>query len=43
VLRACETGMRAQLGPGRVTPEKAVAALARTPADTLFRRGFRGA
>jgi hypothetical protein len=42
VLRACEAGVRAQLGTGPVTPEKALAVLVRTPADALFRRGFRG-
>jgi hypothetical protein len=41
VLKACEAGMRAQLGPGRVTAEQALGVLVGTPADTLFRRGFR--
>jgi hypothetical protein len=41
VLRTCEAGMRATLATDRITPEEALAALRRTPADTLFRRGFR--
>jgi Family of unknown function (DUF6178) len=42
VLRTCEAGMRAELAAaGRVTPEQALAVLVRTPADALFRRGFR--
>ena len=41
VLRTCEAGMRTQLAPGRLTPEQALTVLMRTPADTLFRRGFR--
>jgi Family of unknown function (DUF6178) len=41
VLETCEAGMRTQVGAGPVTPEQAVAVLARTPADALFRRGFR--
>ena len=41
VLETCEAGMRTQVGAGRVTPEQALAVLARTPADALFRRGFR--
>jgi hypothetical protein len=41
VLETCEAGMRAQLGAGRSTPDQALAVLARTPADALFRRGFR--
>ena len=41
VLRTCEAGMRAQLAAGGANPEQALALLARTPADTLFRRGFR--
>jgi hypothetical protein len=40
VLRTCDAGMRAQLPPGRVTPEQALALLVQTPADALFRRGF---
>jgi len=43
VLKTCEAGMRAQLGAARPTPEQALAALAQTPADALFRRGFRAA
>ncbi|HEY7371092.1 MAG TPA: DUF6178 family protein [Polyangia bacterium] len=42
VLRTCEAGMRAQLAPAPATPEQALAALAQTPADALFRRGFGG-
>ena len=44
VLRTCEAGMRAQLAAAteEVTPERALAVLARTPADALFRRGFGG-
>jgi hypothetical protein len=41
VLETCEAGMRTQLEAGRVLPDQALAVLARTPADTLFRRGFR--
>jgi hypothetical protein len=41
VLRTCEAGMRTQLAAGGVNPERALTLLARTPADTLFRRGFR--
>jgi len=40
VLRTCEAGLRARLAAGRVDREQVVAALARTPADLLFRRGF---
>jgi hypothetical protein len=40
VLRTCEAGMRAQLTAGPAKPEQALAVLAKTPADTLFRRGF---
>ena len=43
VLETCEAGMRTQLGAGRVTSAEALAVLAGTPADALFRRGFRGA
>jgi hypothetical protein len=43
VLETCEAGMRRELGAGRVTPEQALAELARAPADALFRRGFCGA
>ena len=42
VLRTCEAGLRAQLGPGRATAPQALALLMRAPADNLFRRGFRG-
>jgi hypothetical protein len=41
VLRTCEAGMRAQIGAEEATPPRALAVLAVTPADTLFRRGFR--
>ena len=41
VLKTCETGMRTRLAAERVTPEQALAVLMQTPADTLFRRGFR--
>jgi hypothetical protein len=41
VLRTCEVGLRAQLAPGQVTREAALAALVRASADALFRRGFR--
>ena len=41
VLKTCEAGMRTRLAAERVTPEQALAVLMRTPADTLFRRGFR--
>jgi hypothetical protein len=37
VLRACEAGMLARLAPGRTTAEQALALLAQTPADVLFR------
>ncbi len=42
VLETCEEGLRTTLAASRVTHERALAVLARTPADTLFRRGFRG-
>ena len=42
VLKTCEAGLRAQLQPGRATPEEALALLARTTADVLFRQGFAG-
>jgi hypothetical protein len=38
VLRTCETGMRAL---AVATPEQALSVLQATPADVLFRRGFR--
>jgi hypothetical protein len=41
VLRTCEAGIRTQLGVDPAQPEQALAVLAETPADTLFRRGFR--
>jgi hypothetical protein len=40
VLATCEAGLRAQLAATEAAPEQALALLARTPADTLFRRGF---
>ena len=40
-LKTCEAGLRAQLDQRRVTSEQALAVLVQTPADTLFRRGFR--
>jgi len=40
VLRTCEAGMRAEVGGARVTAAQALAALERTAADALFRRGF---
>jgi hypothetical protein len=41
VLRTCEAALQAQVGAGRITAEQALQVLVRTPADTLFRRGFR--
>jgi len=41
VLKTCEAGMRALLAAGGVNHERALTLLARAPADTLFRRGFR--
>jgi hypothetical protein len=41
VLKTCEAGLRAQLGAGQVKDEAAFAVLEATPADLLFRRGFR--
>jgi hypothetical protein len=41
VLKTCDAGMRAQLGAGEVNGEAACALLEATPADLLFRRGFR--
>jgi hypothetical protein len=41
VLKTCETGLRAQLGTTPATAAHALTALAKTPADTLFRRGLR--
>jgi hypothetical protein len=41
VLETCEAGLRAQLGAVRVTRDQALIALMQTPADALFRRGFR--
>ena len=43
VLRACEAGMRAQLATSRMSSQQALTVLIQTPADTLFRRGFREA
>jgi hypothetical protein len=43
VLKTCEAGIRAHLGASAVTPAQALAVLAQTPADALFRRGFRDA
>jgi len=43
VLKTCEAGMRARLGPGRATAEQALGVLVGTPADALFRRGYRDA
>jgi len=40
VLRSCEAGLRTQLAPGGVTAAGALAVLAGTPADLLYRRGF---
>ncbi len=39
VLRTCEAGMRAAIAATPVTPEEALAVLAGTPADLLFRKG----
>lgn len=41
VLMTCEAGMRAQLGATSLTAAQALAVLTETPADVLFRRGFR--
>src|SRR6185437_11238818 len=41
VLRTCEAGIRAEPASGRAPAEEALAVLAATPADLLFRRGFR--
>lgn len=41
VLTMCEAGLRAHLGADAATGESAGALLASTPADLLFRRGFR--
>jgi len=41
VLQTCEAGMRTLLAASPATPEHALAVLLRTPADALFRRGFR--
>jgi hypothetical protein len=43
VLKTCEAGLRARLAAEQVTPDKALTALMQTPADALFRQGFRGA
>ena len=42
VLKTCEAGLRTQLAVERARPEEAPTVLSRTPADALFRRGFRG-
>jgi hypothetical protein len=42
VLKTCEAGLRAQLAPAPITPAAALSVLGRTPADALFRSGFRG-
>jgi len=42
VLKTCEAGMRAQVGAGRMTAERAREVLAQTPVDALFRAGYRG-
>jgi len=39
VLRTCDAGLRSQLPPGSTLAADALAVLARTPADLLFRRG----
>jgi hypothetical protein len=41
VLATCEAGLRTELGSASATAERALAVLALTPADALFRRGFR--
>lgn len=41
VLRTCEAGMLSALAATPATPEQALETVARTPADALFRRGFR--
>jgi hypothetical protein len=41
VLRTCDAGLRTLIAPSSPTPEEALAMLVRTPADALFRRGFR--
>jgi hypothetical protein len=43
VLRTCDVGLRTQLAPAPTPREAALAALVRTPADALFRHGFRAA
>ena len=40
VLTTCEAGLRTHLAATPVTPAEALAALARTSADTLFRQGL---
>jgi hypothetical protein len=42
VLKACEAGMCAQAASVPMTAEEALAVLAGTPADVLFRRGWGG-
>jgi hypothetical protein len=41
VLRTCEAGIRSQFEATALKPEQALTVLMRTPADALFRRGFR--
>ena len=41
VLKTCEAGLRARLGAGPAKDGAAFAVLEATPADLLFRRGFR--
>jgi len=43
VLKTCEAGLRAQVGTARVNAHQALALLLTTPADVLFRRGYRSA
>jgi Family of unknown function (DUF6178) len=41
VLRTCDAGLAARLPPGQIDRQQALAVLTATPADALFRRGFR--
>jgi hypothetical protein len=41
VLKTCEAGLRTHITATLVMPAQALAALAQTPADTLFRQGLR--
>ncbi|HEY5451448.1 MAG TPA: DUF6178 family protein [Polyangia bacterium] len=43
VLKTCEAGLRAHVGTARVNAHQALALLLTTPADVLFRRGYRSA